>query len=159
VRFPLNHAYVYACVSSSHSHVCAHIDSTSGLVWRTVLGPHTRLHRPCSRPPSPHACPCTTSHPHIPHIPSLLLDVQRLSSVLSRASGMGHQAGLVCSLPVPHTECVSLSPADAIMQTQAAGQRKMALSVIDMSHYGPQCAHTDDTAAPSSSGHSISTRH
>jgi hypothetical protein len=38
---------------------------------------------------------------HIPHMSSLLLDVQRLSSGVSQASGMGHQAGLVLSL-FPH---------------------------------------------------------
>jgi hypothetical protein len=56
---------------------------------------------------------------------------------------------------------VTLSPDAASMQTQAAGHRGVSSSssVLGMSHYDPQCAHTDDTAAPSSSGHSISTRH
>jgi hypothetical protein len=118
ICFNKDHAYVYACLSSRAIPTCTHIGSTSGLVWRTVLRPHTSLHRPCSRPPSPHACPCTTSHPHIP---SLLLDVQRLSSVVSQASGMGHPAGLVVSSRTPHSN-VSLSPDDASMQTQAAGR-------------------------------------
>jgi hypothetical protein len=65
-----------------------------------------------------------------------------------------------CAL-FPHpTPNAYLSPDDASMQTQAAGHRETGepYFVFGMSHYGPQCAHTDDTAAPSSSGHSISTR-
>jgi hypothetical protein len=103
-----DYAYVHACLKHLYPHVYTH---------RLHFGPRvahwpepTRLHRPCCRPPSPHACPCTTSHPHISHIPdipSLLLDVERLSSVLSQASGMGHQAGLALSSPAPHYECIS----------------------------------------------------
>jgi hypothetical protein len=56
--------------------------------------------------PPPHmhvpAPPDTLTHPS--HLPSLLLDVQRLRSVVSQASGMGHQAGLVRSLPAPQYE-------------------------------------------------------
>jgi hypothetical protein len=33
--------YIYTCLSSTHTHVYIHIDSTSGLVWRSVLSPHT----------------------------------------------------------------------------------------------------------------------
>jgi hypothetical protein len=58
---------------------------------------------------------------HIPHISPLLLDIQRLSSVVSQASGMGHQAGLVLSSRTPHR--MYISP-DASMQTQAAGHRE-----------------------------------
>jgi hypothetical protein len=62
----------------------------------------------------------------------------------------------------PHpTPNASLSPDDASMQTQAAGHREAHTQrdVFGMSHYGPQCAQTDDTAAPLSSGHNNSTRH
>jgi hypothetical protein len=61
------------------THVC--------IVRAPVPPPHTHV-------PAPH-------HTLISHIPPLLLDVQRLSSAVSQASGMGHQAGLVCSLPAP----------------------------------------------------------
>jgi hypothetical protein len=44
---------------------------------------------------------------HIPHIPPLLLDVPRLSSVRSPASGMGHQAGLVLSSRTDQRMCIS----------------------------------------------------
>jgi hypothetical protein len=66
---------------------------------------HTRLHRPCSRPPSPHACPCTTSHPHIPHIP-LMYSASAVSFLKRQAWGI-RQAW--CSFPAPHTECISLT--------------------------------------------------
>jgi hypothetical protein len=77
-----------------------------------------RAHVPLPRTHAP-APPHTLSHPL--HPISLLLDVQRLSSVVSQASGMGHQAGLVRSLPAPHG--MYLSPDAASMQTQAAGHR------------------------------------
>jgi hypothetical protein len=135
-----------------------HIDSTSGLVWRTVLSPDTSA---ASALPSPLPTRMSLHHltpSDISHLPSLLLDAQRLSSGVSQASGMGHQAGLVLSSPTLFD--LHFSP-DASMQTQAAGHREaQALALgLGMSHYGPQCAHTDDTAAPSSSGHRISTRH
>jgi hypothetical protein len=74
--------YVYACLLSSHTHADTHIDSTSGLMWRTVLRPHTSA---SSVLPYPLPTRMSLHHltpSHIPHIPSLLLDVQRLSSVL-----------------------------------------------------------------------------
>jgi hypothetical protein len=137
-----------------------HIDSTSGLVWRTGLRPHTSA---SSVLPSP--LPTRMSLHHltpscIPHIPCLLLDVQRLSSVLSQASGMG-ASGRPCVLSSRTPPRMYLSPHDTTMHTQAAGHRELCCvyAVLGMSHSGPQCAHTDDTAAPSSSGHRISTRH
>jgi hypothetical protein len=117
-------AHVYTCLSSSHTHVCTHIDSTSGLVSRTVLSPHTSA---SSVLPSPLPTRMSLHHltpSHISHIQSLLLDVQRLSSVLSQASGMGHQAGLVCSPPLHPITKVSLTHDAASMQTQAAGQKE-----------------------------------
>jgi hypothetical protein len=81
--------------------VDTHIDATAGLVWRTVLRPHTSA---SSVLPSPLLTRMSMHHltpSHIPHIPSLLLDVQRLRSGLSQASGMGHQAGLVLSSRTP----------------------------------------------------------
>jgi hypothetical protein len=39
--FSLEHAYLYTCRPSSHAHMLTHNDATSGLVWRTVLRPHT----------------------------------------------------------------------------------------------------------------------
>jgi hypothetical protein len=148
---------IEGCLSSSHAHMCTHIDSTSGLVWRTGLRPHTSA---SSVLPSPLPTRMSLHHltpSHIPHIPSLLLDVPRLSSVVSsvRHGASGRPGALF-----PHsTPNVSLSLDDASMQTQAAGHRDGKPLGLGMSHYGPQCAHTDDTAAPSSSGHSISTRH
>jgi hypothetical protein len=131
--------YVYTSLSSSRIHVCTHIDSTPGLVWRTVLRPHM----PASPPPHTHV----PAPPHTltsPTSPPLLLDVQRLSSGLSHASGMGHQAGLVCSLPAPHNECVYQSP-DASMQTQAAGHRDPRIQPVLVCRTMVHSAHTPTT--------------
>jgi hypothetical protein len=119
------HMYMYP--SQAAIPTCAYIDSTSGLVWRTVLRPHTSA---SSVLPSPLPTRMSLHHltpSHIPHMPSLLLDVQRLSRVLSRVR---HGAsGRPCA-PFPHpTSNVSLTPDDASMQTQAAGPEG----------YGAQC--------------------
>jgi hypothetical protein len=100
---------------------CTHIDSASGLVWRTVLRPHTSVSSVLPSQP-PHACPCTTSHPP-PHAPTSYLSclMYSASAVSSQASGMGHQAGLVLFSRTPPN--VYLSPDAASMQTQAAGHR------------------------------------
>jgi hypothetical protein len=156
------HAYVYTCLSSIHTHVCVHTSTPlPGLVWRTVLRPHTSA---SSVLPSPLPTRIPLHHltaSHIPHIPSLsccMYSASAVSSLKRQAWGIRHA---LCSLPAPYTECIYLSlTAPASMQTQAAGHRRNKRRlVIGMSHCGPQCAHTDDTAAPSSSGHSISTRH
>jgi hypothetical protein len=88
-----------------------------------------------------------------------LLDVQRLSSVVSQASGMGHQAGLVLSSRTPHRMYLSHPILLACRRRPLDTENQKPNFINGMSHYGPQCAHIDDTAAPSSSGHHISTRH
>jgi hypothetical protein len=61
IRGFLKNARTYKHASQAAVPTHVHIDATSGLVWRTVLRPHTSA--PSVRPsPSPHACPCTTSH-------------------------------------------------------------------------------------------------
>jgi hypothetical protein len=141
----LDNAYVYTCT---------HIDSTSGLVRRTVLRPHTSA---SSMLPSPLPTRMSLHHltpPHMPHIPSLSLDVERLSSGLLQASRMGHQAGLVLSSRTPIR--MYLSHPMLACRRRPLDTGSPQTFVLGMSHYGPQCAHTDDTAAPSSSGLSIS---
>jgi hypothetical protein len=80
---------------------------------------HVYTHQPHFGPRVAH-CPEATQvcivrapvHPPTPmslhhltpsYIPSLLLDVQRFSSVLSQASGMGHLVGRVLSSRTPHS--------------------------------------------------------
>jgi hypothetical protein len=58
------HEYVYPCLSSSHTHMCTRIDSPSGLVWRTVLRPHTSASSVLPPPLPP--------HPHVPAPPPTL---------------------------------------------------------------------------------------
>jgi hypothetical protein len=138
---------------------CTHIDSTSGLVWHIVLRPHTSASSvlPSPLPTRMSLHHLTPSHPF--YIPSLWLDVPRLSSIIVQESGMGHQAGLVLSSCTPLRLCISHPMMLACRRRPLDTGICSTKLVLGMSHYGPQCAHTDDTAAPSSSGHSISTRH
>jgi hypothetical protein len=106
---------------------------------------------PPTRVPAP---PHTLISPTCP-LSCLVYSASAVSSLKCQAWGI--RKALCALFPHPATNA-SLSP-DASMQTQAAGHRDFLPIVLGMSHYGPQCAHTDDTAAPSSSGHSISTRH
>jgi hypothetical protein len=150
-------AYAYPCLTQAAIPTSKHIDSPSGLVWRTVLRPHTSA---SSVLPSPLRTRMSLHHltpSHISPLSCLMYSASAVSSLKRQAWGI-RQA--LCSLPATHPECISLSPHDASMQTQAAGHREPhAAKVVGMSHYGSQCAHTDDTAAPSPSGHSISTLH
>jgi hypothetical protein len=104
-----NRTYIHASQAAIYPRVCTHNDSTSGLVWRTVLRPHASASSVLPSPLPTHMSLHHLPPSHMPHIPSLSLDVQRLSSVLSQASGMGHQAGLVLSSRTPHRMYLSLT--------------------------------------------------
>jgi hypothetical protein len=117
--FCLDPACVYACLSSGHTHVCTHIDSTSGLVWRTVLRPHTSA---SSVLPSPLPTRMFLHHVTPSHIPPCLMYSASTASSLKRQAWGIRQA--LCALFSHPTPDVSLSPIDASMQTQAAGHRE-----------------------------------
>jgi hypothetical protein len=114
-----DHAYIFTRLSSIYTHTCIHRLDTESLLWRTVLRPHTSA---SSVLPSPLPTPTSLHHltpSHSPHIPYLLLDVQRLSSVLSSVRhGASSRPCALSSRTPPH---VYTSPDDASMQTQAAG--------------------------------------
>jgi hypothetical protein len=154
-----DYAYVFTCLSSSHTHVwytyrlhfgprVAHCPEATHvcIVRAPVPPPHTHV------PAPPHTLTCPTSH-----LSCLMYSASAGSSLKRQAWGI-RQA--LCSLPAPHPECIYLShPMLACRRRPLDTGNASSSYVIGMSHYGPQCAHTDDTAAPSSSGHSISTRH
>jgi hypothetical protein len=111
--------YIHA--SQAAIPTCAHINATSGLVLPTGLRPHTSASSMLLSPLPTRMSLHHLTPSHIPHLPSLLLDVQRLSSVVSQASGSRQQAGLVFSSRITN---LYLPPDDASMQTQAAGHRE-----------------------------------
>jgi hypothetical protein len=101
---------------------------------------------------------------HMSHFAYLLLDVQRLSRCPLSSARHG-ASGRPCALfpHPPHSNtnvCICHPMLLACRRTALdTGSIQPMPSALGKSHYGPQCAHTDDTAAPSSSGDSISTRH
>jgi hypothetical protein len=153
-------AYVYTCLSSSHTHhVYTHRRHFGSRVTHCPEATHVCIVRAPVPPPHTHfpAPPHTLTHPLTFLLSCLMHSASAVSSLKRQAWGI-RQA--LCSLPAPQYDRISLSSDDASMQTQAAGHREIVnLIVFSTSHYGSQCAHTDDTPAPSSSGHSISTRH
>jgi hypothetical protein len=94
------------------------------LVWRTVLRPHTSA---SSLLPSPLPTRMSLhhSHPHMPQIPHLCYLMYSASAVSSlKRQAWGIRQALCALFPHPTYECISLSPDDASMQTQAAGPRE-----------------------------------
>jgi hypothetical protein len=154
----LDPACVYTSLSSSHMHVYTHIDSTSGLVWRTVLRPHTSASSVLPSPLPTHvpALPHTLTSPTSP----LICLMYSASAVSSQASVRHGASGRPCVLSsrTPY-RMYTAHPMLLACRRRPLDTEGAPAYVLGMSHYGPQCAHTDDTAAPSSSGHRISTRH
>jgi hypothetical protein len=102
------HVRIYMPLKHPYPHLYTHRRHFGPRVAHCPEATHVCIVRAPVPPPHMHvpAPPHTLTHPS--HPLSLLLDVQRLSSVLSQASGMGHQAGLVLSSRTP-TECISLT--------------------------------------------------